>query len=79
MAEVFEPQDPSVERLSRLTGDRCKAKNAGMRRQTLSEKIDEAALAADAEVFKAMSILRWGCHRDDETGGAYGGRRKDPE
>jgi DNA-binding transcriptional ArsR family regulator len=55
MTEVVEPHNPSVERLARLTGDRCKAKNAGMRLQTLSECMDEAALAAEAEVFKAMS------------------------
>jgi len=55
MTEVFEPQNPRVERLARLTGDRCKAKNACRKLQTLTESIDEAALAAESEVFKAMS------------------------
>lgn len=50
-----EPLDPCVERLARLTGDRCKAKNAARKLQTFTESIDEAALAAEAEVFKAMS------------------------
>jgi DNA-binding transcriptional ArsR family regulator len=56
MTEVVEPLEPCVERLERPTGDRCKAKNAGiMRLKALTESIDEAALAAEAEVFKAMS------------------------
>ncbi len=55
MTEVVEPQDPCVERLTRMTGDRCKAKNAARKLQTLTDKIDEAELAAEAEVFKAMS------------------------
>ena len=55
MSDIVEPQDPCVERLARLTGDRCKAKNASKRLQTLTEKIDEAELAAEAEVFKAMA------------------------
>ncbi|KUK43196.1 MAG: Transcriptional regulator, ArsR family [Methanothrix harundinacea] len=50
-----EPLDQCVERLARLTGDRCKAKNAARKLQTFTESIDEAALAAEAEVFKAMS------------------------
>ena len=55
MTEAVEPQDPCVERLARLTGDLCKAKNASKKLQTLTDKIDESELAAEAEVFKAMS------------------------
>ena len=55
MTEVVEPQDPCVERLARLTGDRCKAKNAGSRLKKLTDIIDESELAAEAEIFKAMS------------------------
>jgi DNA-binding transcriptional ArsR family regulator len=55
MAEVVESQDPCVERLTRLTGDRCKAKTAARKLQNLTDKIDESELAAEAEVFKAMS------------------------
>ena len=55
MNEAVEPQDPCVERLARLTGDRCKAENAGRRLKALTDNIDEVALAAEAEVFKAMS------------------------
>jgi DNA-binding transcriptional ArsR family regulator len=55
MTEAVEPQDPSVERLARLTGDLCKAKNASRKLQNLTDKIDESELAAEAEVFKAMS------------------------
>ncbi|KUK95882.1 MAG: Transcriptional regulator, ArsR family [Methanothrix harundinacea] len=57
MTEAVEPEllDPCVERLAKLTGDRCKAKNAARKLQTFTESIDEAALAAEAEVFKAMS------------------------
>ena len=55
MSDIVEPQDPSVERLARLMGDRCKAKNASKRLQTLTEKIDEARIAAEVEVFRAMA------------------------
>ncbi|HII07234.1 MAG TPA: winged helix-turn-helix transcriptional regulator [Methanotrichaceae archaeon] len=55
MNEDVEPQDPCVERLARLTGDRCKAKNAARRLQTLTDNIDESELVAEAEIFKAMS------------------------
>ncbi|HNT73242.1 MAG: DNA-binding transcriptional repressor ArsR [Methanosaeta sp. PtaU1.Bin055] len=55
MSDIVEPQDPCVERLAKLTGDRCKAKNAARRLKTLTEKIDEAELAAEADVFRAMA------------------------
>jgi DNA-binding transcriptional ArsR family regulator len=55
MTEVVELQDPCAERLARLTGDRCKAKNTARRLQALTDKIDESELTAEAEVFKAMS------------------------
>jgi DNA-binding transcriptional ArsR family regulator len=55
MNEDVEPQDPSVARLARLTGDRCKDKNAGSRLKKLTDIIDESELAAEAEIFKAMS------------------------
>jgi len=55
MSDIVEPQDPSIERLARLMGDRCKAKNASKRLQTLTEKIDEARIAAEVEVFRAMA------------------------
>ena len=55
MTEAVEPQDPCVERLARLTGDRCKAKTAARKLQNLTDKIDESELTAEAEVFKAMS------------------------
>ncbi|HNR59175.1 MAG: metalloregulator ArsR/SmtB family transcription factor [Methanothrix sp.] len=55
MSDIVEPQDPCVERLAKLTGDRCKAKNAARRLKALTEKIDEAELAAEADVFRAMA------------------------
>jgi len=55
MTEVVEPQDPCVERLARLMGDRCKAKTAARKLQNLTDKIDESELTVEAEVFKAMS------------------------
>ena len=55
MSEEIKTQDPCFERLARLTGDKCKAKNAARRLQTLTENLDESELVAEAEVFKAMS------------------------
>jgi len=55
MTESIEPLDPSAERLARLTGDRCKAMNAAGRLKALTDKIDEEELAAEAEVFRAIS------------------------
>ncbi|MDF0591071.1 ArsR/SmtB family transcription factor [Candidatus Methanocrinis natronophilus] len=50
-----EPLDPSVERLARLKGDRCKAKIAADRLKSLTDLIDEEDLAAEAQVFRAIS------------------------
>ncbi|HOO55034.1 MAG TPA: metalloregulator ArsR/SmtB family transcription factor [Methanothrix sp.] len=55
MSEDVELHDLCAERLARLTGDRCKAKNTCRRLQDLSDSIDEAELDAEAEVFRAMS------------------------
>ena len=55
MSDIVEPQDPCVERLARLTGDRCKAKNAARRLQALTATLDDLELAVEAEVSKAMA------------------------
>lgn len=55
MNEEMGSQDQRVERLARLTGDRCKAKNAARRLTSLAEILDDSKLAAEADVFKAMS------------------------
>jgi len=54
MTESPEPLDPSVERLARLKGDRCKARIAADRLKSLTDQIDEGEIAAEAEVFRAI-------------------------
>lgn len=55
MTESPEPLDPSVERLARLKGDRCKARIAAVRLKSLTDQIDEGEITAEAEVFRAIS------------------------
>ncbi|HPE62664.1 MAG TPA: metalloregulator ArsR/SmtB family transcription factor [Methanothrix sp.] len=55
ISKEIKTPDPCIERLARLTGDRCKAENAARRLQTLTENLDEGRLVAGAEVFKAMA------------------------
>jgi DNA-binding transcriptional ArsR family regulator len=55
MSEGAEIQDQCVKRLTRLKGDEDKAKDAARRLRSITEKIDESGLNAEAKVFKAIS------------------------
>jgi DNA-binding transcriptional ArsR family regulator len=49
-------RDETLKQLSRLAGDKCKAKDRAERLCTLTGNIDVAELEIEAEIFKAMAI-----------------------